>query len=446
MKILFLTQYFPPETGASQNRLGDLSRRLSALGHTVTVLTALPNYPKGEFYEGYGGRFVMTEDDYGIRVVRTWLYTTKTKSFLQRMLNYLSFSILSVLVGLLSVGRIDAVYVDSPPLFLGVSGCLLAKLKGAMFVLNVADLWPESAVALGMLRSPLLIHWATRLEKAIYRRSRFVTGQTKGIIESIHRRCPTTPVELLTNGVASEFIAQVESARAGRECTRKEFGFGNDFVVVYTGVHGLAQGLETVLSAAQILAEWHEIRFVLLGDGPEKPKLQALAAQRAQRNVEFLPQQATSRMPMILAAVDASVVPLKRNDLFKGALPSKLFEALGAGVPVIAAMDGEARRLVEQSGGGLVVEPENPASMAEAILQLYRDPTLRKRLQERGRSHIACHYDRKAIAERFEGLLRRFASGIEGFRHQDDSLLKEKELNDKHSGSITEKPQEAADR
>lgn len=446
MKILFLTQYFPPETGASQNRFGDLSRRLSVLGHRVTVLTALPNYPKGEFYEGYRGRFVMTEDDHGIRIVRTWLYTTQTKSFLQRVLNYLSFSILSVFVGLLTVGRVDAVYVDSPPLFLGVSGYLLAKLKGAMFVLNVADLWPESVVALGMLRNPLLIDWATRLEEGLYRRSRFVTGQTVGIVESIRRRCPTTPVELLTNGVASEFIAQVEAARMEREGTRKEFGFGSNFVVVYTGVHGLAQGLETLLSAAQILAEWHEIRFVLSGDGPEKSRLQALAAQRGQHNVEFLPQQATSRMPLILTAVDVSVVPLKRGDLFKGALPSKLFEALGAGVPVIAAMDGEARRLVERSGGGLVVEPENPASMAEAILQLYRDPILRKRLGERGCSYVARHYDRKVIAERFESLLLRYGSPAEAFQNRDDPLLKQVSLSDKCSGSINKETHEATDR
>jgi glycosyltransferase involved in cell wall biosynthesis len=433
MRILFLTQYFAPETGASQNRLGDLSRRLSALGHRVTVLTALPNYPKGEFYEGYRGRLVMNEDDHGIRIVRTWLYTTKTKSFLRRVLNYLSFSILSVFVGLLAVGRVDVVYVDSPPLFLGVSGYLLAKLKRAMLVLNVADLWPESAVALGMLRNPRLIHWATGLEEGLYRRCCLVTGQTEGIIDSIRRRCPATPVELLTNGVSSEFIAQIEAARTERECTRKEFGFDNRFIVVYTGVHGLAQGLETVLSAAQILDGWQDIRFVLLGDGPEKPRLQALVAEREQHNVEFLPQQVTSRMPLILTAVDASVVPLKRDDLFKGALPSKLFEALGAGVPVIAAMDGEARKLVEQSGGGLVVEPENPESMAEAILQLYHDPVLRKRLGERGRSYVACHYDRKVIAERFEGLLLRFAPRSEDDPHQNDSPLKQGSLQGKCS-------------
>ena len=445
MRILFLTQYFPPETGASQNRLGDLSHRLSALGHKVTVLTALPNYPKGEFYPGYRGRLVMTEDDHGIRIVRTWLYTTKTKSFLRRVLNYLSFSMLSVFVGLLAVGRVDVVYVDSPPLFLGVSGYLLARLKRAMFVLNVADLWPQSAVALGMLRNPRLIRWATRLEEGLYRRSRFVTGQTEGIVESIRRRCPATSIELLTNGVATEFIAQVDAARAKRESIRNELGFGSRFIVIYTGVHGLAQGLETMLSAAQVLAEWDNIKFVLLGDGPEKPKLQALAAEKQQRNVEFLPQQATSQMPLILAAVDACVVPLKRDELFKGALPSKLFEALGAGVPVIGALDGEARRLVQRSGGGLVVEPENPANVAEAILQLSRDPLLCKRLGERGRNYVASHYDRKVIAERFESLLVRFASRAEDLQRPGDSFLKQNSVNANCPEAISKNQNETTD-
>lgn len=445
MRILFLTQYFPPEAGASQNRLADLTRRLSTLGHRVTVLTALPNYPQGEIYEGYRARLVMTEDDCGIRIIRTWLYTSKTKSFMRRILNYSSFSILSIFVGLLAVRRVDVICVDTPPLFLGASGYLLAKLKGAMFVLNVADLWPESAVVLGMLRNRRLIRWATSVEESLYSKSGFVTGQTEGIVDNIRRRSPSTPVELLTNGVAPELFDQVEAARAERECTRREFGFGSKFIVAYTGVHGLAQGLETVLSAAQILAEFHEIRFVLVGDGPEKPRLQALAAQREQRNVEFLPQQATSRMPMILAAVDASVVPLKREDLFKGALPSKLFEALGAGVPVIAAMAGEAGRLVEQSGGGIVVEPENPERMAEAVLRMYRDPILRKGFGERGRTYVARHYNRKIIADRFDGLLLRFVSTSESYRRQSDSPLDEKTFHDRFSKPISKNHRGAVD-
>jgi glycosyltransferase involved in cell wall biosynthesis len=405
MRILFLTQYFPPETGASQNRLFDLAQRLSSLGHSVTVLTALPNYPRGEFYPGYRRKLGMIEKESGLRVIRTWVYTTKRKDFFSRLLNYLSFSFLSLLVGLF-LGRTDVIYVDSPPLFLAATGYVLGKVKRAEFAMNVADLWPDSAVTLGVLRNPRLIYWATRLEEGLYRRAALITGQTRGIVSSIQARCPETPVELLTNGVAPEFYSQVEAAKVARDNTRDLFGFNDSFVVAYTGVHGLAQGLQTVLLAAEILEKHTDILFVLFGDGPEKCRLQMKARAKELRNVLFLPAQETWRMPAILKAVDISIVPLRRAELFKGALPSKLFEALAAGTPVVGSVEGEARILIEEAEGGLVVEPENPQAMAEAILRLYHDPTLRSTLSDRGRNYILKNYNRRTIGEKLERLLR----------------------------------------
>jgi glycosyltransferase involved in cell wall biosynthesis len=405
MRILFLTQYYPPETGAAQNRLRDLAFRMARSNHEVTVLTAVPNYPQGAIFDGYKGRLLLRREESGVRVVRTWLYTTKQNSFLLRILNYVSFSVLSFFFGLLVVGSVDAVVVESPPLFLGLSGYFLAKCKRARFVLNISDLWPESAVVLGMLKSPNLARLATRVEEALYRRACLITGQTEGIIESIRRRCPNTPTELLTNGVAPEFLALVDSARKKREILRAQFGFGQKLVVAYTGVHGLAQGLETILSAAEILSRCEEILFVFFGDGPVKCYLEALSIAKELPNVRFLPPQEASTMPGILSAIDISIVPLRRHDLFKGALPSKLFEAIGAGVPVLCSIQGEAQALVERSGGGIAVEPENPAELAEAILRLHRDPSIRQCLGAQGRHYIATHYSRKRIAEKFDHLL-----------------------------------------
>jgi glycosyltransferase involved in cell wall biosynthesis len=406
MRVLFLTQYFPPETGAVQNRLSDLADRLALLGHKVTVLTALPNYPGGEIFPGYRRRFVVSESRGQIRVIRTWLFATKSKEFLPKLLNYFSFTILSFFVGLLKLSRMDVCFVESPPLFLGITGYLLSRLKKAKFVLNISDLWPESAIALGVLRNPRIIRWSIALERGLYRRAQLVTGQTEGIVDAIGKRYSLTPRALLTNGVAPEFLLKIESTRALRNEIRNTLGFAQKFIVAYTGVHGFSQGLETVLQAAEILTSYQDILFAFYGDGPQKPRLQELAAEKRLPNVRFLPSQPAEYIPQILVAIDASIVPLRRTDLFKGALPSKLFEALGASVPVIAAVEGEAERLVNRSGGGIVVEPENPAALAAAIVQLYLDPDLRRTLGANGRVYVAAHYNRNVIADKLDSLLR----------------------------------------
>jgi len=405
MKILFLTQYFPPETGAAQNRLSDLASRLAEAEHSVTVLTALPSYPTGRIFDGYRGRLWMNENRNGVKVVRTWVYTTSQKGFVPRMLNYLCFSIVAFLAGLATARRADLVFVESPPLFVGVTGYLLSRLKRAKFVLNISDLWPESAIVLGMLRNRRLIKLATLVEKGLYRRAALVTGQTQGIVSSIQSRVSGTRVVLLTNGIAPEFPAKVENARRERNRLRQEFGFGENFVVAYAGVHGLAQGLDSIVQAAKTLSSHKEIQFVFFGDGPEKPHLRSIVAESGLTNVSFLPPVMISRMPEVLAAIDVAIVPLKNDPLFRGALPSKLFEAIGAGVPVVAAVDGEARRLVQESGGGLAVEPENPDELAEAILLLHRDPGLRQKLSAHGRTYVEMNYNRKNIFEKLEQLL-----------------------------------------
>ena len=320
------------------------------------------------------------------------------------MLNYLSFAALSFVVGCRTIKHADIVIVESPPLFLAFSGYLLTKFKKAKFVLNVSDLWPESAVVLGMLRSKLMVKWATLAEEWLYRQASVITGQTEGIVRSIRQRC-ATPVFLLTNGVTPEFLERAARARTARDPLRTRFKFGGLFIVAYTGVHGLAQGLNTVLRSAELLKEHNTIRFCFFGDGPDKEQLQAVASRKKMCNVEFFSPLPSEEMAELLAAVDVSVVPLRRNELFKGALPSKLFEALGAGVPVIASVEGEAKRLIESSASGLVVEPENPADMAQKILTLFHDPELRARLGENGRNYARVHYNREEIAKRFESLI-----------------------------------------
>ena len=306
MKILLITQYYPPETGAPQNRLSDLAKRLTAFGHEVTVLTAVPSYPKGEIFSNYRGCLMVEEDDQGIHVVRTWAYATKSKSFFPRIMNYLSFALLAIPFGWVATGDADVVFVESPPLFLGFSGYLLSKVKRAKFTLNISDLWPESAVVLGVLRNRTMIRFATWGEEWLYRRSSLVTGQTRGIVDSILARTPQTPTHLLTNGVSPEFLESIDASRAIRGGLRQKFGFGNSFIALYAGIHGLAQGLETLLTAAEILREEKKIRFCFFGDGPEKVRLQELAKNRCLENVQFFPPLPASDMAQLLVSVGCS--------------------------------------------------------------------------------------------------------------------------------------------
>lgn len=346
----------------------------------------------------------MEETVSGIKIVRTWIYATPRKDFARRLLNYFSFVGSSFALGIWKVGSPDVVIVESPPLFLGISAWLMAVFKNARLVFNVSDLWPDSAVAMGILTNKPLIRGSRWLEEFLYRRSFLITGQTQGIVDNIQSRFADKRVALITNGVDVKRFLLPSSGNQKNEI-KTEFGLANKFVVGYAGLHGLAQGLDTVVNAAHLLRLNEDIAFAFFGDGPDKERLVALAHRLELKNFYFFPSQATARMPAIIGAFDLALVPLRRLELFKGALPSKMFEAMAAAVPMIVSVDGEARALVQRARAGVFVEPENSAAMASAILELYRDPQCMKTLGLNGRQYVLEHYDRQKIAENFERLL-----------------------------------------
>ncbi len=414
LRVLLLTQYYVPETGAAQNRLADLATRLSHSSHSVTVLTAMPNYPKGEIFGDYKGHILLDEKREGVRVIHTWLYATKSKKIAPRIANFVSFAVIAALIGIVNAGPQDLVIVESPPLFLGLSGWLLSRWKKCRFVLNVSDLWPESAVALGVLRNRFIIHLATRIEEFLYRRADFITGQTEGIIASIQKRFPDKAVQLMPNGVNVDSLLSPSERESTRVRVQTAFGFTDRFVVGYAGLHGLAQNLNTMLDAAQILAQQKDIVFVFFGDGPEKEELIRDSNRMGLDNVRFYPPQAASRMPELLSALDIAVVPLRRHRLFSGALPSKLFECMGSGIPVVVAIEGEAKLLVEKAQAGICVEPEDAHTLAKAILRLHGDKELRRTLGENGREFVTQHYNRQKIAQQFEQSMLTLVSDLPG--------------------------------
>jgi glycosyltransferase involved in cell wall biosynthesis len=392
--ILFITPYYPPEKGAAAVRHSETASRLVKLGYQVTVLTTVPNYPMGIVPQEYRGQLIQQEDHEGVRVVRVWSYASPNRGFLRRILAQLSFGFLAPVLGGKAVGRPDLIIVESPPLFDAIAARILARFKRCPFIFVVSDLWPESAIQLGMLRNRLLIRLAEWLEWSTYQRAILVWAVTEGIRQSLLQRgLSAERVFLLTNGVDTAKFRPLPQARA-----RAELGWDGRFTALYAGTHGLAHGLTTVLEAAERLRDRSDIRIVLVGDGPAKADLVVQAQRCGLKNVTFLEPQPHDRMPLLLASADVCLVPLRKVAIFEGALPSKMYEAMACARPLVLGVEGEARRMVEQeAGAALAVEPENAEALASAILYLREHSEVAEALGQRGRVFVEARFDREQL-------------------------------------------------
>ena len=348
----------------------------------------------------------MREEMEGVRVVGSWVYATRNRSSLHRIVNQFSFA-LSSLAGSLLVGGCDVMVVESPPLFLGMSGYVVGRLKRAPFMFYVADLWPDSAVVLGVLRGRVAIKIAKLLESFIYRRATWVVGVTEGICRTLIREgVPARKVVHLTNGVDTTLFRPA----VDRERAREDLMLNHGFVAMYAGTIGLAQGLGVALDAAKLLAD-KGVSFLLIGDGAEKERLVVRARAEGIENVRFLPMQERGRMPAIINAADVFLVTLKGEPLFESALPSKIFEAMACARPLVLAARGEAADLVGRAGAGLVVEPEDPGSLADAILKIKEDPAVGGSMGRSGRLLVKQHFERMALVRRLEEKLSEVKKG-----------------------------------
>ncbi|MGN6477729.1 MAG: glycosyltransferase family 4 protein, partial [Flavipsychrobacter sp.] len=349
--ILILTQYYPPETGAPQNRLSSLAHHLKQLGADVAVLTAMPNYPAMQVHEAYRGKWFCKEELDGIPVYRSWIYARKAKGIAVRLLNYFSFVFSSAITGLFHMKRYDIIICESPPLFLGISALMIKLFRRSKLVFNVSDLWPESAEKLNIVNNKIFLKAAYGLEAWLYRRSALVSGQTQGIVKSIQSRFPKTRTFWLPNGIDAEKYNIEKVDKTWRQVN----GFKeNDFIILYAGILGHAQALEVILNAANRLRDADNIKFVIVGDGPQKDFLHSLKAELKLKHVFFFPNQPAANMPAIIYATNAAIIPLKNIPLFMGAIPSKIFENLAFARPILLGVDGEAKELfIEQGKCGL---------------------------------------------------------------------------------------------
>jgi glycosyltransferase involved in cell wall biosynthesis len=404
MRILFLCQYFPPEMGAPSARTHEHARQWVADGHQVTVLTGFPNHPTGIVPPEYRGRLFQSESLDGIRVWRTWFYTTPNERFTRRIASYLSFMVSAILAAALRRADYDMVVATSPQFFVAVAGFVVARLKRKPLGLEIRDLWPEGIVAVGLLRRDArvtrMLEW---LERFLYRQADCIVTVT----ESFRR-------DMIARGIDG---AKIHTVRAGADVdrfapgprdneVRRELGLGDRFLASYVGTHGMTQGLGTVLEAARLLRDRDDIHFLFVGEGADKKHLIEQRDALGLTNVTFVDQQPKERMPLFLAASDTLLVPLRRHELFEGTIPSKLFEGMASGRPVLLGVQGEAAEILREANAGIALEPENSAAMAAAIAALADDPQRRRALGEAGTRYVRARCARSVLARRMLEALR----------------------------------------
>jgi glycosyltransferase involved in cell wall biosynthesis len=404
MHILFLTDNFPPEVNAPASRTHEHARAWVVAGEQVTVITCVPNFPKGQVFNGYRNRLWQQEVMDGIRVIRVWSYITANEGFVRRILDYTSY-MLSAFVASWFVRRVDVVVGTSPQFFTAVAAWAVGLVKRVPFVFELRDLWPESIKAVGAMKDSAVIRGLERLELFLYRRARLIVSVTHSFRDTLVRRgIDGAKIEIVTNGVDVERF----SPRPKDAALEHELGFECCFVAGYIGTHGLAHGLETLLQAMQRLqghAQGRHIRLLLLGDGARKAELQAEAARLGLANVRFVDTVPKEQVARYWSLLDVSIIHLRRSELFATVIPSKLFECMGMGIPVLHGVAGESAAIVEREGCGIVFEPEDAGALMQTLLALHDDPALRGQLRAAALA-AAPHYDRGELASRMLGSLR----------------------------------------
>jgi len=384
MKILFLTENFPPETNAAATRVFERACYWAKWGHDVTILTSAPNFPQGKLHEGYENRWRQVEDMEGLRVVRVKTYIAANQGALRRTVDFLSFMVTAYVAGLFEK-RPDVIISTSPQFFAAVGGWALGFTRRVPFVFELGDLWPASIVAVGAMRPSLPIRLLEKLELFLYRQSASVVALTQSFKDNlVSRGIDADKIAVVINGVDLWRY----SPRPKDTGLVDEWSLQDKFVVGYVGTHGMAHALMNVLNAAELLQDQPHILILLAGAGAEREMLIEDAGRRNLRNVVFMSPQPKERMPAVWSLCDVALVHLKDSPVFKDVIPSKIFEAMGMGLPLLlAAPEGEGSAIVLGDQAGLHVPAENPRSLADAIRELYEYPSKRDTLA--AQSHAA---------------------------------------------------------
>ncbi len=408
MRILLMAQHYWPEDVSGAVLATELAEDLTGRGHHVSFVTCAPNYPLGKLFPGYRNRLLSCEQHNGVKIVRSWSYVTTSKGFVPRILNYGTFSATAFYAGL-AAGRPDIVFSYSPPLPLGISAWLLSRIWRVPWVLRVEDLYPDAAVAAGVVRNRQAIGFFARLEKFLYRRARHIS-----LIAEAFRR------NLLAKGVPDNKLS-VTSVWADPELVRPlpksnrfrvTYGLTGQFVVMYAGALGYTSALEDVIAAAQTLNGDTNVRFVIVGEGIRKEALMARARELALSNVLFLPFQPREQFAELLAAADISLVTLNPGSA-SFSLPNKTFNIMASARPLLTVTpeDSEIARLMREGECGVNVPPGDPIRLAAAIRALRDDPARLDEMGRRGRALLEARFSRRQCVDAFEVILERAVEG-----------------------------------
>ncbi len=400
MRVLFLSDNFPPETNAPAIRTFQHARVWVEQGHDVTVVTGAPNFPRGRLHEGYRNVPYAVEEISGVRVVRVWTYVAANKGKFRRSLDFLSFMLSAIPAGLIQ-RRPDVVVGTAPRLFTVLGAWVVGVLRRVPCVFELRDLWPESITAVGATRDGTMIRVLSGLAAFLYRHVDHIVSVTKSFVSIlVERGIPCEKISVVRNGVDLDEFAP----DSRNDSLRAELGVGPDeMLVTYVGTVGMAHALAHVLDAAEL--DPAGVRFLIVGEGAEKAALEEEASRRGLRNVMFMGSQPRERVPSILSASDAVLVHLRDDPLFGSVIPSKIFEAMALARPIILGVRGESAEIVERTESGITVEPEAPRELTGAIERLRDDPELRRRLGDNGRRAAENEFCRRSSALRMLDVL-----------------------------------------
>ena len=402
MKVLFLTDNFPPEVTPAATRTYEHCREWVKLGAEVTVVTSFPNFPYGKIYDGYKNRRIQKEEVDGIRVVRVWTYLAANQGFLRRTIDYLSYAVSSFWGGLFQ--KTDIIVATSPHFFITWSGAALSLFKRKPWVFEIRDLWPESIISVGMLEDGFVYRSLEKIELRLYKSADHIVPNTDAFKKNlVERGVPAEKISVIPNGTNFELF----TPREPDPQLVSSLGLDNKFVVGYVGTLGMAHALDFVIRSIARLND-NQIHFLFIGDGAEKENCIRLANELELENVTFLDSVPKQIIPDYLAIIDASLAPLKKTETFKTVIPSKIFEAGAMGKPMLLGVDGQARSIVEEFDSGLYFEPENTEDFIEKVRMLASDKALHERLAKGGQK-LAKAFDRKKLAAEMLEVLKRVA-------------------------------------
>ncbi len=401
MKILFLSHYFPPEVNAPATRTYEHCRRWVELGHEVTVVSCVPHHPMGKAYPGYRNRLIQTEYKDGIRAVKVLTYITANEGFLKRTWNYVFYMLMATVIAPF-LPRADIVISTSPQFFNGLAGYFVSRLKRCPWVLEIRDLWPESILAVGAIKNRHVIRVLEAIERFVYHKADHIVPVTYAFERHIAAHGGNSEhITVIRNGVDLKFF---EPRTKDSEFARR-LGVEGKFIAAYLGTHGMAHGLDLLIETAEKLRHRNDIVILLAGDGAERKRLLAEIENRGLTNIKLLGQLPKTEMPKLWSITDVSLVILKKLDLFLTVIPSKIFESMAMRQPIILGVAGESAELIQESGAGIAIEPENVEQLVAAILSLADSTTLRHELGAKGRRYVEANFDRTILADRFERLL-----------------------------------------